>query len=312
MLVLVVVAVGSVLIGSRPVSPAELLDALGGHGDGDVLTLLWRVRAPRTLAALAVGVALAVAGALMQTTTRNPLADPGLLGVGAGSAFFVTVGMSAFGLHSALGVALTAIAGAAVMTILVLLLGLRGGDGSRLILAGIAFSTAVLGVRSMITLLDPRALDALRAWSAGSLAAPDQAVLAVATPFLGAGLLLAAGLVRPLDALGLGEDLARGLGTRPTLVRAASAAASALLVGGATAVAGPLAFVGLMVPHAVRPFTGPGTARVLAACLVVGPALVLLADTLARVALWPGEIPVGVVTAALGAPVLIVLSRRGR
>ena len=306
-------AVLSVLVGSRPVTPGELGTLLAGEAGDDLATLVLQVRVPRTIAAIVVGAALAAAGALMQGMTRNPLADPGLLGVSSGAAFAVVIGMSAWGVSSATGIAALAVAGAGIVTAIVLVLGLRGkGDGSRLILAGVAFSMTVAGMQAAITLLNPRMLDAMRAWSAGSLASPNQDVLRQSLPIIAAGVALALLLARPLNALALGDELAQGLGTHPLLTRAGTGLATACLVGGATAIAGPLGFVGLMVPHLVRPFTGPDTTRVLLACLAVGPALVLLADVLARVVLWPGELPVGIVSAALGAPVLLLLVRRAR
>ncbi len=303
----------SMLIGSRPVPPDRIPGILTGSADGDLLTLVHQVRVPRTVAAVLVGAALAWAGTLMQAMTRNPLADPGILGVGSGAAFAVTIALSWLGVSSALGIAAASVLGAAAMTALVLALGLRGPtDGSRLILAGIAFSMTISGVQLGITLLDPRALDAMRTWAAGSLASPDPAVLTIALPLLAVGAALALLLCRPLDALSLGDDLARGLGSHPNRTRGGVAVAAALLVGAATAIAGPIGFVGLIVPHLVRPLTGPGTARVLLVGTLTGATLLLAADVVARVALWPGELPVGVVTAAIGAPVLLLLVRGRR
>lgn len=313
LILLCALLVASILIGSRPVSPATLIALLGGNADADVLILLRDVRIPRTFAAVLVGIALAWAGALMQGMTRNPLADPGLLGVSAGAAFAVTIALSWLGVRSAMGVATASVIGAAIMTVLVLTLGLRGsGNDSRLILAGVAFSMTVGGIQTSITLLNPRALDAMRAWSAGSLATPDTDVVSAVLPLIGVALVLALLLARPLNALALGDDAARGLGSHPLRTRAGVAVAAALLVGAATAIAGPIGFAGLMIPHLVRPFTGPDTGRILLASAVAGPVLLLGADVIARVALWPGEIPVGIVTAALGAPVLLLLIRRGR
>lgn len=306
-------AVASVLIGSRPITPAELAGIASDGGTDDVRTLLWEVRVPRTIAGLLVGAALAWAGTLMQGMTRNPLADPGLLGVGSGAAFAVTIAMGWLGVSSAAGIAVSALVGAAVVTAVVLVLGLRGrADGSSLILAGVAFSMTISGVQSAITLLNPRALDAMRAWSAGSLASPRPEVIALAIPILGGGALVALLLTRRLDALSLGDDLARGLGSHPVITRAGTGVATVCLVGAATAIAGPIGFIGLMVPHIVHPFTGAGTARTLVLATFAGAALVLVADILARVVLWPGELPVGIVAAALGAPVLLALSRRRR
>lgn len=304
----------SMLIGSRPIAVSELHDALTGNGSDKVQTLLLEVRLPRTIAAVVVGVALAWAGTLMQTMTRNPLADPGLLGVSSGSAFAVVIAISWLGLNSATQIAWAAVLGAAVMTALVLALGLRraGNDHTKLILAGVAFSMTVSGVQSAMILLNPRALDAMRAWSAGSLASPNTAVLQQCLPVLVIGAVLTLGLIRPLDSLALGDELASSLGSHPLRTRALTGVAAACLVGAATAIAGPIGFIGLMVPHIVRPFTGPATGRVLAASTFAGAALVLIADILARVPLWPGELPVGVVCAALGAPIIFIAIRRRR
>ncbi|UOR02439.1 iron ABC transporter permease [Leucobacter allii] len=311
--VLVLLLAASVLVGSRPVPPDRIPGLLLGTADADLLALVHEVRIPRTIAAALVGAALAWAGTLMQAMTRNPLAEPGILGVGSGAAFAVTIALSWLGVHSALGIAMASVLGAAVMTVVVLALGLRGSaDGSRLILAGVAFSMTISGVQLGITLLDPRALDAMRAWSAGSLATPDPAVLTISLPLLAVGATIALLLRRPLDALSLGDDLARSLGSHPLRTRGGVAVAAALLVGAATAIAGPIGFVGLIVPHLVRPFTGPGTARVLLVSTFVGAALTLAADIVARIALWPGELPVGVVTAAIGAPILLLIIRGRR
>lgn len=309
--ILAALCCASLLIGSRSVSPSAFSEVLAGRGTDELHTLLWEVRLPRTVAAVLVGAALAWAGTLMQGMTRNPLADPGLLGVSSGAAFAVTIAMSWFGVRSATGIAASAVAGAAIVTAAVLALGLRGAaSGTKLILAGVAFSMTVSGVQSAITLLNPRALDAMRAWSAGSLASPNVGVLWQTLPLIAFGGILAFALARPIDALALGDDTARGLGSHPLLARAGTGIAAACLVGAATAIAGPIGFIGLMVPHFIRPFTGPNTARMILIGTPVGAALLLVADILARVVLWPGELPVGVVAAALGAPVILTVLRR--
>ena len=305
--------VASVLVGSRPVTPAEFSELLAGHGTDELKTLVWEVRVHRTLAGLLVGVALAWSGALMQGMTRNPLADPGLLGVSSGAAFAVVIGVGWFGLRSATAIAFLSVTGAAVLTTIVLAVGLRGrANGATLILAGVAFSMTTSGIQSAVTLLNPRALDAMRAWSAGSLASPDINVLTHIVPVFLTGGTLAFLLTRQLNALALGDDLARALGLHPLRTRVGTGIAIACMVGAATAIAGPIGFIGLMVPHIVRPFTGPGMGRVLLAGTATGAALVLAADVIARIALWPGELPVGVVAAAFGAPVLLVLIRKTR
>jgi iron complex transport system permease protein len=308
---LAILMVASIALGSRLLSPEEFFSLFGSTQTPEIHTLVWEVRAPRTLAAVLVGCSLAWAGTVMQSITRNPLADPGLLGVSAGAALAVTIAMSFMKVSSAIGIAAAALLGAAVITAAVLVVGLsRGGDRTRLILAGVAFSLTVLGIQSGLALLNPLTLDAMRAWSVGSIASPNRDVIALAAPIILAGLTISLLLSRPLDALALGDDLAHSLGSHPNMVRAVAGIATVCLVGGATAIAGPISFVGLMIPHIIRPFTSSRTVPLLLAASFAGAGLLLFADTVARLVIWPGELPVGVVASAIGAPLLLIFARR--
>ncbi|MFD0888920.1 FecCD family ABC transporter permease [Streptosporangium algeriense] len=203
--------------------------------------------------------------------------------------------------------------GAAVVTVLVYVVGALGRAGAnpaRLILVGVALSAVLAGIQSGLTLLDPRALDGMRAWAAGSLAAPDPVATRHVVPFVLAGLALAAWVTPAFNAVAMGEDLSRSLGANLVVVRILTVVAVTLLTGGATALAGPIMFLGLMVAHIARHVAGPDHRRFLPVALLLGPLVLLSADVLARVVVWPGELPVGVVTAFLGAPVLIALIRR--
>ena len=273
------------------------------------------MRLPPTLVGLAVGAALAVAGALMQGLTRNPLASPETLGVGQGAALAVVLAIYLAGISSPYGYVWFAILGAVAATVGVYALaGARSGGQTtvRLALSGAVLATVAASWTGTVMTLDRRTLDEARFWLVGSLVGRPVEVLLAVAPFLAAGAVLAVLLVRPLDALALGEDAAVALGINPLRARLLGAGAVMLLAGGAVAAAGPLAFVGLAVPHIVRRVTGPDHRLLLAGSALVGPVLLLLADVLGRVVMRPLELEVGIVTAFLGAPVLIALVRYTR
>ena len=305
--------VASVLVGANPLAPTAVADALLGRGTPESHFVVWEQRIPRTVAGLVVGGALGVAGALIQAFTRNPLADPGILGVNAGAAFSVAVGISFFGVTSPLGTAWLACVGALVLTVVVYAVGSGGGRSAgpiRLTVAGVAIGAVFSGLTTGLTLTNPDAFERMRGWSAGSLLERGLDVVGPVLPFVLAGLVLAVAVAPSLNSVAMGSDVARshGIGIKRTSI--AVLAAVTLLAGGATAIAGPIVFVGLMVPHIVRWTVGAEQRSIVVGSLVVAPALVLLADVLGRVAVSPSEMPVGVVTAFVGAPVLIALVRR--
>jgi iron-siderophore transport system permease protein len=310
-----VVVVASIAVGARNIPPPAVLDALlhGGRSDDDLVVL--DLRLPRTVLGLLVGAGLGVAGALIQAMTRNPLADPGILGVNAGASFFVVLSVAAFGFTGVRSYLWFAFAGAIVTTVAVYAIGTAGrGRPSpvRLTLAGVALGAVLTGIGSGLTLLNPRAFDQFRYWSAGSLAGRDMSVVVAVLPFLGAGLVVALSVSRALNAVALGDELAVALGARLMRARLAGVLAVTLLCGAATAAAGPIGFVGLMVPHVARWLVGPDQRWIMLYSVVLAPILLLAADVLGRLVMRPGELPVGVVTAVLGAPVLIWLVRRSR
>ena len=311
---LLAVLLASLAIGSRPVPPEVVVQALLGHdvAAGDRRAVV-ELRVPRTVIGCAVGIALGVAGALIQAVTRNPLADPGILGVTAGSSFFVAIGVVGFGLSSPDQYVWFALAGALVATVAVALVGgSRGGsvDPVRLTLAGVALTAVLAGIVSGLRIADPRTFNALLAWETGSLVDRGWQVAGPVLPFMAVGLGTALLLGGSLNALALGDDVATTLGSTVWVTRAAAVLAVTLMAGGATAIVGPVSFIGLMVPHVARWIGGPDQRWIIGLTVLLAPVLLLTADVLARVVLWPGEMPVGIVTAFVGAPVLIALVRR--
>ncbi|MFC5722353.1 FecCD family ABC transporter permease [Streptomyces gamaensis] len=311
-LVLLLAAVAaSLAVGTRPLPLGEVWSALtapsGTESDGIVRGL----RLPRTLTGAAAGTALGMAGAVMQTLTRNPLADPGLLGVNAGASAAVVTAVALLGVGSFTGYLWFALAGAAAAAVLVTALaGSRTANPVRLALAGTAVNAALLGYVNGLQLTDLDTLETMRHWAVGTLAGRPVDLFLAALPVLAAGGLLALALARPLGALALGDDHARALGARVGRTRVLSVVAVTLLCGGATAMCGPIGFIGLMVPHAVRAFTGPDPRWLLPYCALYAPALLLTCDVLGRIAAPPYEIEVGVVTAFVGGLLFVYLVRR--
>ena len=259
LLVAVVLSLG---VGARTLAPATVWESLLHGGGSDADLIVRGLRVPRTGAGLLVGAALGLAGALMQALTRNPLADPGLLGVNAGAACAVVLAIAFLGISQLDQYVWFALAGAGVATVVVYLLGSTGRGGAspvRLVLAGAATTAVLTGVISAVVLTNGIAFNGYRSWTVGSLQHVNSAVVVQVLPFLLVGYLLAICLGPALNAIALGDHLAVALGARVGLVRVAGIVATTLLCGAATAVAGPIAFIGLVVPHAVRAFTGPTT-----------------------------------------------------
>lgn len=306
----------SLVVGSGDVSVADATRALFSADLSDKSQLIvHEVRIPRTVAGVLAGVALGLAGAVMQGVARNPLADPGILGVNAGASVFVVFAMSVLGLAAPTQYVWFGFLGAFAAAVLVYGVGSLGREGAtpvKLALAGAATSSVLGSLTTAILLTDSKTFDQFRFWQVGALTARETDVLAQVAPFIAVGVLFALALGPHLNALSLGDDLARGLGQRVGLARAAAAASVVLLCGGATAVAGPIGFVGLVVPHAVRLFAGPDYRWILPYSAVLAPVLLLLADIVGRVIAPPGEVQAGIVTAAIGAVPFIVLVRRRR
>jgi len=310
--VLVGIVLTSVFVGSGDIPAGEALRALW-HNDGSTNAEIVRgTRVPRTALGVTVGAAMGVAGALMQALTRNPLADPGILGVNAGAYFFMVIGFAVLGATTSSGNVLFAMAGAGAAATLVYVVGSRGRGGAAaatLVLTGVAVTCVLTGVAFGITMVDPKTFDSIRGWQVGSLQKAHAAdLLATTTPWIVVGLVVALALTGFLNAIALGDDRARGLGVPVTRVRTVGFVAMTLLCGAGTAAIGPITFLGLMIPHAVRAVVGPDQRWILPASALAAPILFLGADIVGRVALET-ELPVGMITAFIGAPVLIQLVR---
>jgi ABC-type Fe3+-siderophore transport system permease subunit len=317
LVVLVLAAsVASIAVGTRSLGLGEIGRALLGDDPASEATIIVRqLRVPRTVLGLLVGAALGMAGALMQGHTRNPLGDPGLLGVTAGASLSVVVAIAFFGVTSPGGYVWFAFVGALLGTVLVYAIGSAGPGGATpvtLALAGAALSALLYALVRAIVVSDQQTLDSFRFWQVGALAGRDADVVWQVAPFIALGVVLALANAPALNLLGLGEDVARGLGQRIWLARVVGLAAITLLCGAATAACGPIAFVGLVVPHAVRALTGPDHRWLVPCSALMGAALLLVADVLGRVLARPGELQVGIVLALIGAPFFIALVRRRR
>nr|WP_113866947.1 Fe(3+)-siderophore ABC transporter permease [Brenneria salicis]NMN92978.1 iron complex transport system permease protein [Brenneria salicis ATCC 15712 = DSM 30166]RBP61951.1 iron complex transport system permease protein [Brenneria salicis ATCC 15712 = DSM 30166]RLM31244.1 ABC transporter permease [Brenneria salicis ATCC 15712 = DSM 30166] len=306
------VAVASLMLGAKSIPPHTVWHSLTGQVSNADSTIILYARLPRTLAGIIVGMALGGAGAVIQALTRNPLADPGILGVNAGASFAIVIGITLFGITGMASWLGFAWAGVLITSIAVWVIGtLSGGriNPVQLTLAGVALSAVLTGMTSAISLLNPDAFDQLRIWEAGTLDIRSMHNIALVTPMIILGCLLALMSARSLNTLSMGEDIATALGTNIILVRCLAMLAVMLLCGSATALVGPIGFVGLMIPHIARWWAGPDQRWILLYSLLFAPILLLCADITGRL-LVPGELRVSIVTAFIGAPVLIWLVRQ--
>lgn len=314
LVVLLAAFIASLAHGANPIPYADVWDAIWHRGENEASYIVWDQRFPRTVIAIVTGAAFALSGALIQALTRNPLADSGILGVNAGAGLAVTVGVGVFGIAGITQYIWFAFIGAAATTILVYIIGLAGGargaNPATLVLAGVALAAVFGGITSFLQLIDPDTFEAIRNWNLGSVARTSLDDAQSVLPFLLLGFVLAVIVSTDLNSIALGDDLAASLGTKVVRARILTILAVTVLAGGATALTGGIGFVGLMVPHVVRWIVGPDQRWIFFYCLIGGPVMVLLADTLGRVIARPGEIEVGILTAVIGAPVLIALVRR--
>lgn len=309
-----ILMVASMLFGAGNLTPLDSLQALLGRGSEEHAFIVFELRWPRTILAVLVGVALGAAGTIMQAATRNPLAEPGLLGVSAGSSFAVVLaiyyGADTVGMHFSVAI-LGALIGCALVLLTTQMRG-TGTDPVRLVLAGAAFSSILISLSTLILLHDQRSADEIRFWVIGALGGRPASNLLWAFPGLLVGLAMVGATAAALAAMSLGEKVAMGLGHRPVFTRILAMAGVAVLVGTGTAAAGPIAFAGLIVPYFARRLVGPDVRRALPIAILLGPSVLLLSDILSRLAVRPYELPIGVVTACIGAPVLIAVVRSHR
>ncbi|WP_094770254.1 FecCD family ABC transporter permease [Microbacterium gorillae] len=306
----------SIVVGTRDISPATAVDALFRFDQTNsehLLVVLQRI--PRTLLAVVVGICLGIAGAIMQALTRNPLAEPGILGVNAGAAVAIACGISFFGITDVTGYMWLGMLGAAVTAAAVYLLGgvRRGTNPVRLVLAGAALTVVLMSLTQLVLINGEESVfDRYRHWMVGSISGRGYDVLIVTAIVAATGVALAALLARPLDSAMLGEDLSRSLGANPTRIWLVAGLVVVLLAGAATAAAGPIAFLGLAAPHLARLLVGVDHRWVLPYSALIGAALMVVADILGRAIPATGEIGVGIMVAVLGGPFFVILVRRRR
>ena len=307
------VCVASLAIGTQNVGLSTVWQAVTDYRDIGDQWIVHELRIPRTALAIVVGVALGLSGTLIQSVGRNPLADAEILGINSGAALFIVTAIALLGVTGPGTYIWFGFAGALFAMVLVYLIGMTGRamvTPVRVLLAGVAIGAVMDGIGFVVRLRYPRAFDNMRFWDAGALDGRSLSVAATIVPFVVVGAVLCIVVARSLNVVALGDDLAKSMGGNVVRTQVLSLVAVTLLAGAATAGAGPIGFVGLMVPHAVRRFTGPDWRWILAYSTVVAPALLLAADIVGRVVIRPAELPAGIVTAFLGAPVLIWLIRR--
>ena len=311
--VLLVVCFFSITLGSRGVGVSTIWKAFTDFDPGSASeTVIREMRVPRTLIGVLAGAALGLSGVILQGVTRNPLADPGIMGINAGAAAFIVFGIMVIGVQGVIGYVWLAFLGAGVATVTVYGIASFGREGAtpvKLALAGAAVTAVLTSLTSAIVMTNVDALNELRFWQVGSLAGRYMPVFWQTAPFIAIGLIVAMGTGRALNGLALGEDLALALGQRLRLTRFVLFVTVAMLCGAATAACGPIVFVGLIVPHLARFICGPDYRWILPYSLILTPIVLLAADILGRVLVSPGELQVGVVLGVLGAPAFILLVR---
>ncbi|WP_413172009.1 FecCD family ABC transporter permease [Anabaena azotica] len=312
LILLLICLVFNITLGAAEIPIAQILTSFVSFDGSYQHLVIQTVRLPRSLIAILVGAALAVSGALMQGLTRNPLADPGILGIESGAALSVVIVIFVFGTSSIGILTVAAFLGAGITAILVYFLGSLGKGGAtplNITVAGAAITALISSLTTAILIISQRTLEEIRFWLAGSLAGRDASILFSALPFVTIGLVIALALGRQITTMSLGDDIAKGLGQKTAWIKILTAISVVLLAGSSVALVGPIGFIGLVVPHIVRFFIKTDYRWILPYSAVVGATLLLVADISARVLLKPQELPVGVMTALVGAPFFIYLAK---
>ncbi|GAA0449878.1 iron ABC transporter permease [Streptomyces sp. NPDC046215] len=310
---LLVAVLLSLAVGARPTPPAQVLDALLHGGSSNAAAVVRDMRLPRTLVGLMVGAALALAGTVLQGLTRNPIGDPGILGISHGAAVGIVAAITLAGVQSLSEFVWWGFAGAAVAAVAVYAVASRGRGGAspvKLALAGAAVNALLVSVIHAVLTTHASVLDQFRFWQVGSLSGRNSEIAGQLWPFLLVGAVMVLSVARGLDALALGEDVAKGLGQNIAAVRIVGGLGATVLTGAGVAAAGPIAFIGLAVPHIARAVVGGDHRWLLPMAALLGPVVLLLADTAGRVVFPPSEVPSGVMTALIGVPFLVALVRR--
>lgn len=313
-IILLCMIIMSLGVGARNITSPDILAALRHYGDPTNSHIIWGRRIPRTLIAIAAGASLSLAGVLIQALTRNPLADTGVFCINAGAAFTIVIGIALAGSLSHISIFALALLGAILAGACVYALSMnscKGSDPLRLVLAGVALSAILTGIGDGLSLVNPQAFDRLKSWMVGNIDAGSYQPAAVAGGGLILGILVTATCMRQLNALSLGDELAITMGASIAKTRLFTFIAIVVLAASATAAAGVITFLGLMVPHIARWIVGPNLLRLVATASLIGPIIVLSADILGRI-IVPGEFPAGVVVAFIGAPFLIAYAQTKR
>ncbi|MFJ1900881.1 MULTISPECIES: FecCD family ABC transporter permease [unclassified Streptomyces] len=303
----------SLAVGARSIAPSAVLDALLHGGHSDAAEVIRNMRVPRTLIGLMVGAALALAGTVLQGITRNPIADPGILGISQGASVGVVLAIAYAGIHTLTGYVWFAFAGAAIASVAVYAIASSGRGGAtpvKLALGGAAINALLVSVTMAVLTTKASALDEFRFWQVGSIAGREAQIAQQIWPFLLVGTVLVLSVARGLDALALGEDMAKGLGQKIATVRIVGGIGATVLTGVGVAAAGPIAFIGLAVPHIARAIVGSDHRWVLPMAALIGPVMLLVSDVIGRIVFPPSEVPAGVMTALIGVPFLVTLVRR--
>jgi iron complex transport system permease protein len=311
---LVVFILSSILFGLTDISWKTALEAFTRYNGSNEHVIIQTARVPRALIAAAVGASLAMAGAIMQALTRNPLASPGILGINAGAAFFIVAAATFFSISSIGSFVWIAFLGAGTAAVLVFFLGSVGREGLtpiKLTLAGAALAALLASLTQGLLAVNEKAAEEVLFWLTGSVEGRKLEYLWAVFPYLAAGWLVAFLLAKPINLLIMGEDVAKGLGQRTLLVKLLGLLTVTVLAGGSVAIAGPIGFIGLMIPHLARALVGIDYRWIIPYAGLLGAILLLSADILARFVIMPKEVPVGVMTAFIGVPFFIYIARRG-
>ena len=310
-----VIAMFSVSLGVKRIAFSKVMEVIFGNDLDSIEATIILQRIPRTVFGILAGGALGISGALMQSITRNPIADPSILGVNTGASLFVVAGIAFFNITAAYQYIWLAIIGAGLTAVFVYSVASMGKDGAtplKLALSGAAVSIVLGSLVSTIMLPNNRVMEAFRFWQVGSIGSATWENIALISPFLILGFIISMLISGYLNNLALGDEAATALGTNVVLTRSVGALASVLLCGAATALAGPIGFIGLIIPHIVRLVFGSEMSKMLPLSFLGSGILLLLSDILGRIIGSPGETEVGIVTAVLGAPIFIFAIRKGR
>ncbi|WP_160679800.1 iron chelate uptake ABC transporter family permease subunit [Clostridium sp. C8-1-8] len=314
-ILLAMCVLASLALGSKNIGFSQAINALLNSQDMSFSALVVRERIPRTIFSIMAGASLGISGALMQSITRNPIADPSILGVNTGASLFVVIGIAFFNINTPNQYIWIALAGAAITSVFVYGVASIGSGGMtpiKLALAGAATSAVLSSLVSAIILPRSAAMDTFRFWQVGSVSGATWDSIRLILPFMIVGLIISVVVTPALNVLALGDEVATGLGVNIGIIRIICAVAGVILCGATTAIAGPIGFIGLMIPHSIRLIFGSNLKGIVPLSAIGGAALLIISDVLGRVIGSPGEVQVGIITAFLGAPILIIIARKAK